>query len=74
MPSIDTNQIKLVRLLESLLESVKNDKLSPNEIDDLLVLLTRDANLEKEIVRSLFLGNFVLQTINNNNSIVCQEE
>jgi len=69
MSSIDTNQVKLVRLLESLLESVENDKLSSDEIDGLLVLLTRDAKLEKEIIRSLFLGNFVLQTINNNNNV-----
>ena len=69
MSSIDTNQVKLVRLLESLLESVENNKLSSDEIDGLLVLLTRDAKLEKEIIRSLFLGNFVLQTINNNNNV-----
>jgi len=69
MSSIDTNQVKLVRLLESLLESVENNKLSSDEIDGLLVLLTRDAKLEKEIIQSLFLGNFVLQTINNNNNV-----
>lgn len=55
----ETNREKLVSVLENLIKLTKQEKLEDNEVENLLSLLTKDENIEKEILESLFLGNFV---------------
>jgi len=61
--SNQTNKEKLVHILESLLEDAKNEKLGSSDIDILLSLLTNNEKMENEAVKSLFLGNFILNQV-----------
>lgn len=55
----ETNREKLISVLENLIELTRQEKLEDNEVENLLSLLTKNEKIEKEILESLFLGNFV---------------
>ena len=60
MSSSTSNREKLIQVLGTLLESVREEKLESCEVDHLLSLLTDDTKLDREVMESLFLGNFIL--------------